>query len=144
MASWGSVDVRGLTELRDKLQNTVNSGKVDDLMIDITNQLSNRALRTVKNNTPVGQYSGGRTGGHLRRNWKITPAVKNGLVYESILYNPVYYAPFVEYGHRTRGGGGWVEGRFMMTSAIRQVDDVKEQYIRRKVNAFVQDIFEGR
>lgn len=74
--------------------------------------------------TPVGQYepSSGKTGGTLRRGWTAKTeeeamkgavpgakafvdslqVTKSGDVYQIEIINPVHYASYVEYGHRTR------------------------------------------
>ena len=40
--------------------------------------------------------------------------IKKGGVYELTVSNPVNYAVYVENGHRTRGGKGWVPGQFFL------------------------------
>lgn len=69
----------------------------------------------------------GKVGGTLRRGWtgeksqSASAYVGNlkvhhfGNSYVIEITNPVEYASYVEFGHRTRGGGGWVEGHHMLT-----------------------------
>lgn len=52
--------------------------------------------------------------------------------FEITIWNLMDYASFVEFGHRTPGGG-WVEGRFMMTISI---DEVARQIPARFNKAF--------
>lgn len=64
--------------------------------------------RTMKN-TPVDT-------GLLRGSWKQTPPSSNSVT----IYDNVFYAPFVEFGHRTRGGRGFVAGKHMLKTAIEE------------------------
>lgn len=69
-----------------------------------------QAQRTVEGRTPVDT-------GNLRRGWNVA----NAGVMAIELYNNVEYAPFVENGHRTRGGGGWVPGQFFLRDSIAEI-----------------------
>ncbi|WP_055679870.1 HK97 gp10 family phage protein [Secundilactobacillus kimchicus] len=70
-----------------------------------------QAQRTVENVTPVDT-------GTLRRGWTLS----SGGLMAVTLSNGVEYAPFIENGHRTRGGGGWVPGHFMLRDSIKAVE----------------------
>lgn len=98
------------------------------------------------------------TGGTLRRGWivkherqaisnksKPTQAeiesfvkglrfTKVGTIYKITVINPVEYAKFVNYGHRTRGGKGWVEGYFFVEKA--------EKYINNNYNKIFKILYE--
>ncbi len=98
------------------------------------------------------------TGGTLRRGWvaksekraisnksKPTQAeiesfvkglkfTKVGTIYKITVINPVEYAKFVNYGHRTRGGKGWVEGYFFVEKA--------ERYINNNYNKIFKILYE--
>ena len=93
------------------------------------------ALRQVKERTPV------RTG-TLRREWKITDIVKEGDYWAVTLYNDTTYAPYVEYGHRTRlnkktGERHWVEGQFMMKLSCDEVAKNMNHIVQKHVNAML-------
>ena len=93
------------------------------------------ALRQVKERTPV------RTG-TLRREWKITDIVKEGDYWAVTLYNDTKYAPYVEYGHRTRlnkktGERHWVEGQFMMKLSCDEVAKNMNHIVQKHVNAML-------
>lgn len=75
-----------------------------------------QSMRAVKSQTPVDT-------GHLRRVWHVDGPFISGAVIELRLYNNAEYAQFVENGHRTRGGGGWVEGRFMLKNSLQTIDE---------------------
>jgi HK97 gp10 family phage protein len=55
--------------------------------------------------------------GVLRRSW--TYKTKNAN--EGILSNSTRYSSYVEYGHRTKGGKSFVNGRYMLTKSIEEV-----------------------
>ena len=64
-------------------------------------------------NTPVDT-------GLLRNSWKQTPPTDNSVT----IFDNVFYAPFVEYGHRVKYfgkfTGKFVKGRHMLRNAIEQ------------------------
>ena len=49
------------------------------------------------------------------------------------IYNPVEYASYVEYGHLDRSRTKWIEGRYMVTIAI---DEIESQIPARFQKAF--------
>lgn len=55
--------------------------------------------------------------------------------------NPVEYASYVEYGHRTRGGKGWVNGRFMLTKSAEEIQNAAPQIIESKLKKELGGIF---
>lgn len=96
----------------------------------------------------------GKVGGTLRRGWtgekkqdatdyaQSLPVYKNGNVFTIVVKNPVEYASYVEFGHRTRGGGGWVEGRFMLTKSELEVEGQAQKIIEKKLLDFFGEVFE--
>lgn len=92
---------RNRTELKSELQQSLKRVGV-------------QAKRSVSNATPVDT-------GNLRRNWNINGASISGSLISLELYNNVEYAPFIENGHRTRGGGGWVPGHFMLRDTVEAI-----------------------
>lgn len=57
------------------------------------------------------------------------------------LVNPVEYASYVEFGHRTRNHG-WVEGRFMLTKSEQELRDIAPQVLERKIKKFLLECIE--
>lgn len=108
-------DYSGFIELRDEL---VRIEKGFDFFInDFLLKQALNALAKTKNNTPVDT-------GWLRENWFVGATKRNGDSIEIVIYNNVEYASFVEYGHLTRDRQGWVNGMFMCTIAIKEVNDL--------------------
>lgn len=103
----------------------------------------------------------GKTGGTLRRGWTAESqeaaeggedmgAVKwansltvnrKGDVYEIEIINPVEYASYVEYGHRTANHKGWVPGKFMMTISAKEIEAASSAILEKKVEAFLRRSF---
>lgn len=84
-------------------------------LFDFLTKNALEALAKTKKRTPVDT-------GELRRNWEITRVIKRGdelLVY---LYNGKDYASYVEEGHATRNREVWVEGYYMATISIEEVE----------------------
>lgn len=59
--------------------------------------------------------------GILQDNWKVGPIKRDADGYSIEVYNNVEYAEPVEYGHRTRGGKGFIKGKHMMTLSLEEV-----------------------
>lgn len=53
------------------------------------------------------------------------------------IVNPVEYASYVEYGHRTRNHTGWVPGRFMMTISVQEIQNIAPDVLGNKVRRFL-------
>lgn len=75
-----------------------------------------------------------------------------GNAYEVEIINPVEYASYVEYGHRQTPGryvpaigkklkSGWVEGRFMMTVSVQELQNAAPKIIEKKVQKFLEGVF---
>ena len=58
--------------------------------------------------------------GNLRRNWSSkNKKLPDG--YKTTIFNQTEYAPYVEYGHRTKQNTRFVEGRYMLTKSTEEV-----------------------
>lgn len=88
------------------------------------------ALGKTKKRTPVD------TGG-LKRNWFITRVMKKDYELVVWLYNSQDYASFVEYGHTDRSRTNWVEGYFMATISIEEVQRKIPQRFEREFEKFM-------
>ena len=93
--------------------------------------------------TPVGQYppSAGKLGGTLRRGWTVGNVIHEGVNYKIEIINPVEYAQYVEYGHRTRGHKGWVPGRFMLTISCQEVNQQAPAIIEKNLEKMLREVF---
>lgn len=146
----------------EKFAEQLEKFDVDFMCEQIAKELAARFLAKVIKRTPVGQYDDERVGGTLRRGWttqgnrsgseglKTTGAKQfvdtlkvhqYGGVYVIELKNPVEYASYVEYGHRTRGGGSWVQGRFMMTISENEIKHNANKIVEAKFNKLLREAF---
>ena len=149
---WGRCEYRQLIKLRDNLAK-LQSADLDKFCRDTSKELAARLLSLVIPATPVGKYpkASGKKGGTLRRGWtarteqeaasrggnsnakayaQALPIKKQGGNYLVEVINPVHYASYVEFGHRTPGGG-WAEGQYFLT--------ISEQQLRGRAPAIIED-----
>ena len=66
---------------------------------------------------------------------------KVGNKYQIDITNPIEYASYVEYGHRTKNHTGWVEGHHMLTISEAELNSVSDAILRKKLNKFIRDVF---
>ncbi|HIW31934.1 MAG TPA: HK97 gp10 family phage protein, partial [Candidatus Paenibacillus intestinavium] len=99
-------------------------------MVECVHELANRLLAKTVPRTPSDK-------GDLRRGWTIgqVNVSSNGAQIE--VFNPVAYSPYVEYGHRTANHQGWVEGRFMMTISVDELEREIPAIMERKMARFI-------
>lgn len=150
----GKVDFRDLENFRKNLEKSLNQEQIDLFIEACAKELAARLLAKVIKRTPVGQYpkGSGKKGGTLRRGWtngqnQAAHAYANSLkvfhfgdTYVIEIINPVHYAPYVEYGHRTRNGG-WVEGRFMLTISAQEVQSDAPRVLQNKLKKKLGEVF---
>lgn len=65
--------------------------------------------------------------------------IGNDYVIEVI--NPVYYASYVEFGHRTRNHKGWVEGKFMLTISEEEIRKSAPNILEKKLEKRLKECF---
>ena len=132
-----------------------------------TRELAARLLAKVIKRTPVGDYKDGKMGGTLRRGWTASSSREAELTatfgggaggaayaksldiskipggYQIIVKNTVDYASYAEYGHRTRGGKGWVNGQFFLTISEQELDRESQSILERKIDKKLREVFGG-
>ncbi|GFN35817.1 HK97 gp10 family phage protein [Tepidimicrobium xylanilyticum] len=155
MSLIGIWDIKELEKYIDKLKGLAEE-EVQKFCEDTLKEIAARTLAKIIARTPVGVYppGSGKVGGTLRRGWTAgedmdpyeyiynhIKVIKKGRVYQIIIENPVEYAAYVEYGHRTRGGKRFVEGRFMMTISIDEMQRELPRLIEKKLNDFFKEYF---
>lgn len=159
MAKMGKFDISELKKLQKKL-NKIKQADMDAFVEACAKELSARLLRNVIKRTPVGQYEkgSGKVGGTLRRGWT-TPAAGSGSeglktkdavqyvdtlkihhygdVYVIEIINPIEYASYVEFGHRTVNHEGWVPGHFMLTISEQEIRAAAPAILEKKIEEFL-------
>ena len=126
MARSGTFNFQDFEKIKNNLEK-LNQEQVDLFIDACAKELAARLLAKVIKRTPVGDYpnSSGKKGGTLRRGWtggKNSSAVAYadsltihhfGDAYVIEIINPVEYASYVEFGHRTVNHKGWVKFKFI-------------------------------
>lgn len=162
MGKMGGFTAADLKKLQKQL-NKIQVGNVEAFVDSCAKELAARLLAKVIKRTPVGKYpkSSGKKGGTLRRGWTsktheeavggsgkssvaagkaYADSMKinhfgNTLVIEIV--NPVKYASYVEYGHRTANHKGWVQGRFMLTTSEQELENITPKVLESKIKKFL-------
>lgn len=160
--NWGSCDYRQLQKIRDNLDR-LERMDMNKFCQDVSKELAARLLALVIPRTPVGRYpkSSGKKGGTLRRGWTARtageaaasssmdakayaaalPVSRQGRNFYVQVINPVEYASYVEFGHRTRGGKGWVNGQYFLTLSEHDLERLSPALIERKLEALLREVF---
>ena len=118
------MEIQGLNNFIRTLNNASNN--FDEEASKRLNNISQKLVAKVKLKTPVDS-------GVLRRSWR----VKNEGQLAKIVYNNVKYGPMVEYGHRTRGGKSFVDGRYMLTKSVKEIEDT----LTSEFSMMIEDLF---
>lgn len=158
MGKTGKFTANDLKKLQQQL-NKLQSNQTEVFIESCAKELAARLLTKVIKRTPVGQYptSSGKKGGTLRRGWtaKSHEEAANGAKISAQDYansleikhvgnrfmieivNPVTYASYVEYGHRTADHKGWVSGQFMLTISEKEVQEMAPKILQNKIKKFL-------
>lgn len=93
----------------------------------------------------------GKMGGTLRRGWTNSERAGTYAAYMPIhhfddtyvieIVNPVEYASYVEYGHRTANHKGWVRGQFMMTISEQELEKIAPKVLENKIKKYLKGCF---
>lgn len=148
MGKMGKFDLSGMKELQKNLKKLQD---MDAFVEACAKELAARLLRMVVKRTPVGDYSkeSGKQGGTLRRGWtgekraSVQGYVDSlkihhfGDIYVVEITNPVEYASYVEYGHRTANHKGWVKGHFMMTISEQELQSIAPKILEKRVMQYL-------
>ena len=154
MARSGTFNFQDFEKIKNNLEK-LNQEQVDLFIGACAKELAARLLAKVIKRTPVGDYpnSSGKKGGTLRRGWtggKNSSAVAYadsltihhfGDAYVIEIINPVEYASYVEFGHRTANHKGWVNGRFMLTISEQEIQQAAPAIIEKKLMKQIGELF---
>lgn len=149
----GNIEYSSFIRFQKRLQRA--EAKWDTLMESCAKELAARLLALVKEETPTGDYKkevqfvtkagktvrftrkDGKVGGTLKRGWTNSQVIKSGKFYRITVFNPVYYAIYVEYGHRKVNNTGWCPGKFMLTRSVSNLREDVTQVMERKLQAYL-------
>ena len=149
------LDYDELKKLKEQIMLFGDPRQMDQFFSSCAKELAARLLAKVIKRTPVGQYpsDSGKTGGTLRRGWtngnsSNATAYANSLTVNKVgndfvieIVNPVEYASYVEFGHRTRNHKGWVEGKFMLTISEDEIRKSAPRILEKKLNDYLKGCF---
>ncbi len=164
MSRSGRVDFSELEDFAKKVEKELGEEAIREFIESCAKELAARLLREVIQRTPVGDYSGEeytckvrkgekrthqsrkdeeRCGGTLRKGWTVGEIRRNGDTYTVEIVNPVEYAPYVEYGHRTirKNGFGWAEGHFMLTISSQEIQNAAPDILEKKLQKKLSEVF---
>lgn len=93
-------------------------------------QLAKELQGKIKGKTP-------RVSGILQESWKVGEIQKRGNEYYIEVFSNAEYAEPVEYGHRTRGGKGFVKGEHMMELSLTELNDRLPSFLQDWLSDFI-------
>lgn len=161
MPKWGKADFGEFKEPQERLLEMEK--QADEFCREAARVLAERLLKIVIKDTPRGTYpvSSGKSGGTLKRGWvsktheeaaggsgtptaqkareyaMSLPVTKSGNNFTIEVINPVEYASYVEFGHRTVNGG-FVKGQYFLTTAKQIVEMEKEHILQMELDKFLK------
>ncbi len=153
MGKNGKVNIQAILDVRDEIEKNLTGKALQSFIDSCAKELAARLLAKVIKRTPVGQYpkSSGKKGGTLRRGWTNGKGSSSfaqelkvhhfGNTYVIEIVNPTDYASYVEFGHRTRGGKGWVKGHFMLTISEDEIQRDAPRVLENKLKKKLGEIF---
>ena len=118
------MNIEGLNELIRSLDES--SENYEKEARKALNQIGMRLKAKVQLKTPIDS-------GVLKKSWKYKTINKN----EGILSTNIKYAPYVEYGHRTRGGKGFVDGRYMLAKSVEEI----ERELDKQLSTIIENLW---
>lgn len=106
------------------------AGEFDKFLRNFLLKCALEVLRKTKKLTPVDS-------GDLKRKWDISDVEIKGDELVIYIFNDKDYASYVEYGHTNRNRTKWVEGYFMATISIEEVQRKIPQRFEREFEKFM-------
>lgn len=138
MAKWGSFDFSEMENMAKTFKKALDERVIDRFFQDFLLEMAYRAERKIKKRTPVDS-------GELRRNWIVGRVERHGDAYVVEIFNNTDYASFVEFGHRTGIDlTKWVEGRFMMTISMKEMEQELPRYLEKKQMELLKKLMNGK
>lgn len=167
MSKMGGFSAAELKKLQQNLKK-LSANDVNVFIESCAKNLAARLLAKVIKRTLPGVYTekSGKKGGTLRRGWvsktqeeaqsgswkadsaanaKAAEYAKSleinhtGNVLTIEIVNPVEYASYVEYGHRTANHKGWVQGKFMLTVSEQEIQQIAPKVLEQKLQKLLEE-----
>jgi hypothetical protein len=132
VSRFGNARFDDLKKFQEKL-NKLNETEANGFIEACAKELAARLLAKVIKRTPVGGYD---------KQVSSKPSTgKKGGTYVIEIVNPVDYASYVEFGHRTRNHKGWVQGKFMLTISEQELEVSAPKILERKLEKKLGEVF---
>lgn len=127
------IKLQGDDKVRGAFKKLQDMGGIKDLCVRQAQQMEERGKAAL--GTPGATP---RKTGDLRKSLMTDTQMPDGA---AVGYT-MEYAPHVEYGHRTRGGGGYVEGQHFLEANMKEQAPIFEretkEYLQRFIDAATQ------
>ena len=135
MGKMGKVNMKGLKDLQKQLEKL---SPPEEFVEAYAKELAQRLYRELIQNTPYITHT-------LQRGWSIGSVHKCNGGYMVEIVNPVEYASYVNYGHRTvkKDGYGWSPGLFFMEKAMGNVEEISKPLLEERMNEYLGKLFKG-
>ena len=147
-----SAEYSELKKLSDKFRKNAGPAEQQVFLEKTCKELAARLLRELVKSTPVGKYpkGTGKLGGTLRRGWTgglkesaaqymaYIPIERTSHMIKITLTNNVYYCEYVEYGHRTRGGAGWIKGKHFVKISTDDINSKAPEIIKQRLEQWLE------
>lgn len=135
MAKMGSVNIKGLKDFQQQLEKLQDP---DAFVEAFANELAQRLYRELINNTPYITHT-------LQRGWTIGSIKRDKGAFIVEIVNPVEYASYVNYGHRTIkvDGYGWCPGILFMEKAMDNVEKMSKPLLEKRLNEYLGKLMKG-
>jgi len=137
VGDYGKSIVRDESGAAVRLQSGKNKGKVKKQVVKMGGTL--RRGWTAKTEAEAESGTGRGADAVAYANSLAIKKVGSNYVIEII--NPVHYASYVEFGHRTANHKGWVEGKFMLTISEQELEADAPRVIENKLNKYLGECF---
>lgn len=140
-----SANYKQLTKFQKQIEQ-LNVTQKQQFLEACCKELAARLLRKVVKRTPSdsGTLRRGWTGGNKQNATDYANSLsiaKIGDKYHIDIVNPIDYASYVEYGHRTANHQGWVEGKHMLSISEAELNNMSDAILQKKLNKFMKDVF---
>ena len=140
-----SANYKQLAAFTKKIERLNNTQK-EEFLESCCKELAARLLAKVIKRTPSdrGVLRRGWTGGKSDNATAYANSLdikKTGDKYHIDIINPVEYASYIEYGHRTANHKGWVQGRFMLTISENELNQMSDRILQAKLNKYMKEVF---
>jgi hypothetical protein len=142
VAKWGQFDFSAFENISKTFQKALDERVIERFIRDFLLEMAMRSVGKIKRHMKDRKIV---DTGLLRRNWKVGRVERRGNSYQVEIFNPTEYAAYVEFGHRTgKDLTKWVEGRYMMTISMQQIERELPAYLEKRVERLLSDIMNGR